>query len=96
MLISMPECRSRAKGACDHRRVADTPALYDVVLKRLADARSRVSALAVSEDLKDALQARLVRLAAAARTDLTVTSREVDQFLVDLDAGVVPLHDSSN
>lgn len=70
-----------------------SPSLYADVQARLADARQRVEALDVSEDVKRAALRRLTRLDRASRHDLSVTSREVAAFLADLDAGELPLYD---
>lgn len=74
-------------------RAPENPNLFADVQRRLADARARVAALDVSDDVKAAASQRLNRLDRASRFDLSIASREVAVFLADLDAGQIPLYE---
>ena len=67
------------------------PSLYDDVQDRIAEARLRVEALDVSEDVRAAALRQLTRLDRASRYDLSLVSREVSGFVATLDAGEVPV-----
>lgn len=69
------------------------PSLYADVQARIAEARTRVEALDVSEDVKRAALRRLSRLDRASGSDLSVTSRAVASFIAELDSGELPLYD---
>lgn len=71
----------------------EAPNLYNDVQARIADARRRVAALDVSDDVKTAALRRLKRLDVASRHDLSIASREVAVFHADLDAGEIPLYE---
>jgi hypothetical protein len=67
--------------------------LYAATQLRLAEARDRIDALDVSDEVKAAAIKRLNRLDRASRMDLSIASREIEAFHADLDAGEVPLYD---
>jgi hypothetical protein len=70
--------------------VAQPDSLYDDVRQRLAVASERVEELDASDEVKAALRERLRALANAARSDLTRTSRRVDDLLDELRAPAAP------
>jgi hypothetical protein len=67
--------------------------LFDAVQKRLAEARERLAAMDLSDEVREAALKRLNRLDRASHHDLSLTSREVEGFHIDLDAGEVPIYD---
>jgi hypothetical protein len=70
-----------------------SPSLYADVQDRIAEARARIEALDVSDDVKAAALRQLTRLDRASRYDLSLVSREVSGFLATLDAGDLPLYE---
>jgi BMFP domain-containing protein YqiC len=70
-----------------------TTTLFDQVQQRIVEARAKLDALDVSEDVMRAAQRQLNRLDRASRSDLTIASREVEAFHATLDAGDVPIYD---
>jgi hypothetical protein len=67
--------------------------LFDTVQDRLAEARQKVEALDVSNDVRRVVMRHLNRLDRASRSDLTIASRELEAFHAALDAGEVPIYD---
>jgi hypothetical protein len=67
--------------------------LFADVQDRIAEARARVEALDVSDDVKGAALKQLTRLDRASRYDLSLVSREVSAFIATLDAGDLPLYE---
>ena len=74
--------------------MADTsPSLFDAVQLRVKQARAKVDALDVSDDVRRMAYRHLNRLDRASRTDLSITSRHVEEYHASLDAGEVPIYD---
>ena len=72
----------------------ETTALFDAVQRRLAEARDKLDAFDdVSDELRRAGHRRIDQLDRYSRTDLSITSREVEAFHAALDAGEVPIYD---
>ena len=67
--------------------------LFEAVQQRLAEARAKLDAFDVSEEVLRAAHRQLNRLDRASRSDLTIASREVEAFHAALDAGDVPIYD---
>ena len=65
--------------------------LFQTTQQRLEQARARVDALDVSDEVKAAARKQVNRLDRASRTDLSIASRAVESFHADLDAGEVPI-----
>lgn len=75
---------------CDHARVAtEQETLYDDVQRRLAVATRLVEDLDASDEMKAALRERLQHHRWAAKSDLTRTSRRVDDLVEELRAGML-------
>jgi hypothetical protein len=66
--------------------VTQPDTLYEDVQQRLAIAAQRVDELDASDEVKTALRERLRGLQQAAKSDLTRTSRRVDELLEELRA----------
>ena len=58
---------------------------------RLRDAHRRVAALDVPDDQKARVARRLIALTDASKRDLVRASARLDQLVVDLDAGRLPV-----
>ena len=67
--------------------------LFDATQARITEARDRLDALDVSDEVRRAGHRQLNRLDRASRSDLSIASREVEAFHATLDAGEVPIYD---
>lgn len=67
--------------------------LFDAVQKRVAEARAKVDSLDVSDDVRRMAHRHLDRLDRASRNDLSIASRQVEDYHAALDAGEVPIYD---
>jgi hypothetical protein len=67
--------------------------LFETVQKRVLEARGKIDALDVSDDVKRIAVRNLNRLERASHSDLSIASREVEGFHAALDAGDVPIYD---
>ena len=67
--------------------------LFETVQRRLAEAGAKVDALDVSDDVRRMAHTQLRRLDRASRSDLSIASRQVEDFHAALDAGEVPIYD---
>lgn len=68
-------------------------ALFDAVQRRILEARDKLDAFDVSDEVRRTGHRRLDQLDRYSRTDLSITSREVEAFHAALDAGEVPIYD---
>ena len=73
--------------------MTDTMDLFENVQQRLAEARSKVAILDVSDDVRRMANRHLDRLDRASRSDLSIASRKVEDYHAALDAGEVPIYD---
>jgi hypothetical protein len=73
--------------------MTDTSSLFGTVQQRIAEARAKVDALDVSDDVRRMARRHLDRLDRASRSDLSVASRQVEDYHATLDAGEVPIYD---
>lgn len=67
--------------------------LFEAVQKRIAEARGKIAALDVSDDVRRMANQHLNRLDRASRSDLSIASRRVEEFHASLDAGEVPIYE---
>ncbi|HVT65413.1 MAG TPA: hypothetical protein VHD81_09675 [Mycobacteriales bacterium] len=67
--------------------------LFEQVQRRIAEATAKVEALDISDDVRRMATRHLNRLDRASRTDLSVASRQVEDYHASLDAGQVPIYD---
>jgi hypothetical protein len=67
--------------------------LFDTTQRRVAEARARIDALDTSDDVKRMAHRQLNRLDRRSRSDLSIASRQVEDFHATLDAGEVPIYD---
>jgi hypothetical protein len=67
--------------------------LFETVQTRLAEARAKLDAFDASDEVKRVAMRQLNRFDRASRSDLTITSREVEAFHAALDAGEIPIYD---
>jgi hypothetical protein len=67
--------------------------LFDTTQRRVAEARARIDALDASDDVKRMAHRQLNRLDRRSRSDLSIASRQVEDFHATLDAGEVPIYD---
>jgi hypothetical protein len=67
--------------------------LFDAVQARVAEARAKVHALDVSDDVRRMARRHLDRLDRASRSDLSIASRQVEDYHAALDAGEIPIYD---
>lgn len=67
--------------------------LFDAVQERIAQARAKVDALDVSDDVRRMAHRHLDRLDRASRSDLSIASRQVEDYHASLEAGEVPIYD---
>jgi len=72
---------------------ATSTSLFDAVQRRVAEARAKVDALDVSDDVRSMAHRHLNRLDRASRSDLSIASRQVEDYHAALDAGEVPIYD---
>lgn len=73
--------------------MAETTTLFDGTQQRIAEARAKVDAADVADDVKRVAHRNLNRLDRASRYNLSITSRQVEAFHASLDEGVVPIYD---
>ena len=67
--------------------------LFEQTQRRLAEARAKVDALDVSDDVKRIAHRNLNRLDRSSRSELSLASRAVEDFHAALDAGEVPIYE---
>jgi hypothetical protein len=70
-----------------------TTTLFDAVQERIAEARAKIDAFDASDDVKRVGHRNLNRLDRASRYDLSIASRQVEEFHATLDAGEIPIYD---
>jgi hypothetical protein len=73
--------------------VSEGPTLYELVQVRLDLAEELVAKQQASPELKRAVLDRAKRLRKAATHDLSLTSRQVEQLISDLEAGDLTAYD---
>jgi hypothetical protein len=67
--------------------------LFETTQRRIAEARARVDALDASDDVKRMAHRHINRLDRSSRSDLSLTSRRVEEFHATLDAGEIPIYE---
>ena len=67
--------------------------LFETTQRRVAEARAKIDALDVSDDVKRLAHRHLNRLDRSSRSDLSIASRAVEEFHAALDAGEVPIYE---
>ncbi len=70
-----------------------TTTLFDAVQVRIAEARAKVDAFDASDEVKRVAYRQLNRYDRASRHDLSIASRQVEEFHASLDAGEIPIYD---
>jgi hypothetical protein len=67
--------------------------LFETTQRRVAEARAKIDALDASDDVKRLASRHLNRLDRRSRSELSLASRQVEEFHAALDAGEVPIYE---
>ena len=67
--------------------------LFETTQRRVAEARAKIDALDASDDVKRMAHRHLNRLDRRSRSDLSIASRQVEDFHATLDAGEIPIYE---